>query len=113
MLREIREPQLSLRAIVEALKPQESKMTEENKGNSPAYEVRAGAVKATVWANEAEKDGKKWTNYSVSIQRGYKDKKGEWQNTSSFNTSDVPKATSCMQRAYEWIISQKSKKEEE
>jgi len=89
----------------------ETKMTDE-KNTPPVYEVRAGAIKAAVWANEAEKDGKKWTNYNVTIQRGYKDKNGKWQNTSSFNTSDVPKATSCMQRAYEWIISQKKEQEQ-
>ena len=86
-------------------------MTE--KQNKPVFEVRAGSIKAAVWENENEgKDGKKYKNYSVTPARGYKDKDGEWKEAKGYNTSDVPKLISCMQRAYEWIISQKHNAEE-
>lgn len=88
-------------------------MTEKQKGNEPAATFRAGAVSATVWANEREKDGKKFESMSVTLKRGYKDKKGEWQDTNSYQLSDVPKAVLVLNKAYEFIATLKRKGDDE
>ena len=95
---------------VVSLKTGETKMAE---NKAPVYEVRAGSIKASVWENENEtKDGKKYKNYSVTPSRSYKDKDGNWKEAKGYNTSDIPKIVSCMNRAYEWIISQKKDTQE-
>jgi len=55
-------------------------------GKRPVMKLGAGALEASVWANEH--DGK--TFHSVTLQRSYKDAKGDWQRTNSFGTRDLP-----------------------
>lgn len=43
----------------------------------------------TEFDNDYEKDGQKFTKQSYVIQRGYKDKEGNWQNTSTFFEADL------------------------
>ncbi|HAI14177.1 MAG TPA: hypothetical protein DCM28_20900 [Phycisphaerales bacterium] len=53
--------------------------------NKPVGEIRIGWLKATIWANA--KSGQ--PRYSVCIMRMYKDKNGNWQDTSSFGSDDL------------------------
>ena len=72
--------------------------------NLPEKKFRAGAVSATVWQNSVEKDGQLSSYNSVSLERAYKDKKGEWQTTNSFRANDLPKLSLVAQKAYEYVI---------
>ncbi len=73
--------------------------------NKPEKKFSAGAISATVWANEAKnKQGEPVSYRTVSLQRAYKDKNDVWQHTNSFRVGDLPKATLVLQKAYEYIV---------
>ena len=66
--------------------------------NAPKFKVRSGAISATVWENTHKyKDGNEYKNVSVDLQRSYKDKEGNWQNTNSMRQRDLAQAILVMQ----------------
>lgn len=67
--------------------------------NMPLRKFRAGAVTATVWNNQSAEGEFK----TVSFERGYKDKDGNWQNTGTLRVSDLPRASLVLQKAYEYL----------
>lgn len=67
--------------------------------NQPVKKFRAGAIAATVWNNQT-KDGEYKT---VSFERSYKDKDGNWKQTTTLRMSDLPKAALVLQKAYEFL----------
>ncbi|HLD72899.1 MAG TPA: hypothetical protein VJA23_04900 [Candidatus Nanoarchaeia archaeon] len=71
-------------------------------GNFPEKKFRAGAVSATVWRNKSQKGEGEYN--TVSLERSYKDKEGQWQATNSLRTNDLPKAVMALQKAYEHIV---------
>ncbi len=72
--------------------------------NKPEKKFRAGAVSATIWKNERQDNGKAFAFHTISLERGYKDKAGEWKTTSSLRTADLPKASLVLGKAYEYLI---------
>jgi hypothetical protein len=72
--------------------------------NKPEKKYRAGAISATVWKNEGQKNGKSFAFHTISIARNYKDKDGEWKNSSSLRPADLPKAALVLNKAYEYLI---------
>ena len=82
--------------------------TNENK-NQPEKKFRAGAVSATVWLNQAQtKEGKSTAYRTISIERSYKDKNEQWQNTNSMRVNDLPRATLVLTKAYEYLAMRES-----
>jgi hypothetical protein len=75
--------------------------------NTPVKKIRFGAVVATIWENST-KEGDATFN-SISLDRLYKDAEDAWKSTSSMRTNDLPKATLAMQKAYEWILTERQK----
>ena len=74
------------------------------KTNKPIEKVRYGNVTISIWENETEdQEGKKRTNYSVSLQKSYKDAKGEWQNSNTFFVNEIPKAIEGLRDAFKLI----------
>ena len=73
------------------------------KGNSPEKKFRAGAIAATIWKNDVEKEGKTFEFKTVSLERNYKDKNDEWQTTSTLRINDIPKAVLVLNKAYEYL----------
>ena len=71
--------------------------------NQPEKKFRAGPIAATVWKNQTEKDGKIVEYRTVSFDRNYQDKNGEWNSTNSLRVSDLPRASLVLQKAYEYI----------
>lgn len=71
--------------------------------NLPEKKFRAGAIAATVWANDVIRDGKKVTYRTVSFERSYKDKDDTWKQTNSLRTTDIPKAILVLSKAYEYL----------
>ena len=69
----------------------------------PTKTFRVGAVSASVFMNEREKDGQKIEVPSIQFQRGYKDNDGEWHHTSSLNARDIPSAILVLSKAYEFL----------
>jgi len=80
---------------VKQKKLNEVKMAENKK---PELKYRIGNISAAVWKNEGEKNGEKFETFSITLQRGYKDGKGEWQNTNSLQMNDIQKVISLLQK---------------
>ena len=60
-------------------------MSDTKTKNPPVAKIRVGLVTASVWENRGEKS----TTYSVTFDRRYKDAKGEWHSTGSYNAGDL------------------------
>jgi len=75
-------------------------------GNQPEKKFRAGAVSATVWLNTGQnkKTGETTRYRTISLQRGYKDKNDQWQNTASMRVNDLPRAALVLRQAYEYLV---------
>ena len=72
--------------------------------NVPEKKFRAGAISVTVWKNRGKNVSGDVEYSTISIERNYKDKKGEWQSTNSLRVNDLPKASIALQKAYEFIV---------
>lgn len=72
--------------------------------NLPERKFRAGVISATVWKNiGTTKEGQLMEYRTVSFERGYKDRDGEWKSTSSLRVNDLPRAALVLQKAYEYV----------
>ena len=79
--------------------------TEYVSGNLPERKFSTGALVATVWENQGKsKEGDDVSYKTVSLQRRYKDEKGEWKSANSFRLNDIPKASLVLQKAYEYLV---------
>ena len=59
--------------------------TETEAKNPPVAKIRVGGVTASIWENQGEKN----TTYSVTFQRRYRDAKGDWHSSASYNPGDL------------------------
>jgi hypothetical protein len=74
-------------------------------GNAPEKRFSTGAINASVWENEGKgKAGEAVSYRTVSLQRRYKDKDGNWQSTNSLRINDLPKASLVLQKAFEFLV---------
>ena len=69
----------------------------------PIQKFRAGEVVATIWCNETEVNGETIDVKSITVQRTYKDRNGDWKTTTSLKSGDLPKAMVVLGKAYEFI----------
>ena len=77
----------------------------EKPGNVPEKRFRAGAISATVWLNKAQRATGEEAEYrTISIDRRYADKNGNWQSTNSMRVTDLPKAQVVLQKAFEYLV---------
>lgn len=72
-----------------------------NSANKPAHEVRMGAIKAAIWANDTQSG----LRHNVTFQRLYKDG-DSWKTTDSFGRDDLPLVAKVADRAHSWIYDQ-------
>ncbi|MBT4445820.1 hypothetical protein HOA92_04005 [archaeon] len=79
-------------------------VSESEKGNYPKKKYRAGGVTATVWTNSYVKDGKTGEYDTISLERVYQDKEGNWQSTNTLRLNDLPKVNVLMQKVYEDLV---------
>ena len=84
--------------------------TNKSTGNLPEKKFRAGAISATVWRNvgTSKQTGDPTEYKTISLQRGYKDKNGQWQNTTSFRINDLPRLGLVLRQAYEFAVTNNS-----
>ncbi len=71
--------------------------------SQPEITFRHGQCSASVFENEYERGDRKFSVRTVSFQRRYQDKDGQWQTTTSLKINDIPKAVLVLQRAYEFL----------
>ncbi|MBI4146525.1 hypothetical protein HY489_04260 [Candidatus Woesearchaeota archaeon] len=73
----------------------------------PARRFTTGAISATVWKNSnVNRDGKVFETHTVSLQRRYADRSGQWQSTNSLRVNDLPKAMLVLDEAYKFLVLQ-------
>ena len=79
--------------------------TEKISGNIPEKKFSTGSLAATVWQNQGKnKDGEDVSFRTVTFQRRYVDKKGDWQSTNNLRLNDLPRASLVLQKAYEYLV---------
>ena len=79
--------------------------TEIVSGKLPEKKFSTGGLKATVWQNQGKnKEGLDVSFRTVTFQRRYKDKNGEWQSTNTLRINDLPKASLILEKAYEYLV---------
>ena len=79
--------------------------TEMVSGNLPEKKFSTGGLNATVWQNQGKnKEGLDVSYRTVTFQRRYKDKNGEWQSTNTLRINDLPKASLILEKAYEYLV---------
>ena len=71
--------------------------------NQPEKKIRSGAISATVWNNEQDTPNGKVAYKTVSFERSYKDKNGQWQSTNKLRGNDIPRAVLVLNKAYEHL----------
>jgi len=73
--------------------------------NIPEKRFSTGAISATVWKNQgiSKKTGETVEFRTVTLQRRYQDKNGEWQTSNSLRVNDLPKAILVLNKAYEYL----------
>ncbi|MFC1753085.1 hypothetical protein ACFL96_06780 [Thermoproteota archaeon] len=77
---------------------------ESKEQNKPEKKFRAGAICATVWNNSGVNQSGEIREYkTISFERSYKDKQGDWQKTHHLRTGDIPRAILVLHKAYEHI----------
>jgi hypothetical protein len=74
--------------------------------NTPEKKISTGAISATIWRNNgtSKRTGGAVEYNTITLQRRYKDKEGNWQTSNSMRVSDLPKATLVLQKAYEYLV---------
>jgi hypothetical protein len=70
--------------------------------SSLVKKVSVKGISVAVFENECTKGDQTFTKRSVSLQKSYKDKNGDWQNTSSIAAEDLPFAILALQQVFEW-----------
>jgi len=73
--------------------------------NIPEKRFSTGAISATVWKNKgiSKRTGEEVEFNTVTLQRRYQDKNGEWQTSNSLRVNDLPKAILVLNKAYEYL----------
>lgn len=67
--------------------------------SKPAYEIRLGSVKATIWPHHSEKG----VRFNVTICRLYRDEDA-WKTSESFGRDELPLAIKALDMAHTWIL---------
>lgn len=74
-------------------------------GSRPVKSFKSGALQVAIWENEnLGPDGQPQLFRTVSFDRRYKDKSGEWKSSNNLRVNDLPKAALMLQKAYEYLI---------
>ena len=77
-------------------------MAEEKK--APVYRARLGLLQMAVWEDQREVDVNTTRTYhSVTLKRSYKDKSGNWQETTALGADDVSNAIYLLQKSLAFL----------
>ena len=68
--------------------------------NPPVAKFRVSSVTVSIWENKGEKG----TNYNATFDRRYKDAKGDWHSTRSYNADDLLALAKAADQAHTKIL---------
>ena len=71
----------------------------------PDIVFKHGACHAAVFSKEVTHGERTFQARSVSFQKRYRDKNGEWQTSSYLDVNDLPKAVLVLQKAFDYLTS--------
>lgn len=69
--------------------------------NAIEKKFSTGAIQATIWNNSKEGQNRMFT---ISLNRRYKDKYGNWKTSNNFSPNDLPKAKLLIEKVYEFLV---------
>ncbi len=72
---------------------------------APEIVFRVGAVRACVFCNWIEREGKRVPLRKVALEVRYLDKMGRWKSTRTLSVNDIPKAITALTKAFDHIFS--------
>jgi hypothetical protein len=75
--------------------------------SKPETVFKVGVVRAAIFRNIIEKNGRTIALPKVVIEVRYKDKTGQWKGTNSLSLNDLPKAILALQKAFEYLTKRK------
>ena len=81
--------------------------------SKPEQVFKVGAVRASVFRNIIQKNGRAIPLPKVVIEVRYKDKTGQWNGTNSLSLNDLPKAILALQKAFEYLLEHKQPEQAE
>ena len=67
--------------------------------NTPAHDIRYGAIRVAIWENQSESG----PFYATTLERFYRDKDGNPQSGHSFTLTDIGLAQLALADAARWI----------
>jgi len=70
----------------------------------PEKKFKVGGCTASVFANQVNTIAGKALIKSVSLQKTFKNKDGNFQSNSTFGANDLPKAILALSKAYEYLV---------
>ena len=77
----------------------------------PEKKFRSGSIYLTIWNNRKRvKHDKVSYFYTITLERRYKKGK-EWKSSNTYRVNDLPRAVLLLNKAYEYLVIQKSGKE--
>ena len=88
------------------------KTYEFKKQTKPVQSFKSGAIQVAIWENESKGPNGPFKYQTVSFERRYKDKDGNWQSTNKLRINDIPRATTILQKAYEHLVLSESEEAE-
>ena len=74
----------------------------------PRVKFRAGQASCAIWENEAVMNGKTVTMLKASVERRYKEGNGTWKCPGRLSRNEMPWAGYCLQKAFEYMIEERS-----
>lgn len=80
-----------------------------NHGTAPIKEFRAGGIRAAIWRNEIEQDGRIVVRHSIKVEKRYHDKQAdEWKSTDQFFPEDLARLQLVAAEAYRFTTLKQS-----
>jgi len=77
--------------------------------NKPVKVFRAGNVRASIWRNQIEANGRPATRYSLSIEKRYRNRENQWKSSRLHAfADDLPKLEVVIREAYAYCVMGKS-----
>jgi len=75
--------------------------------SKPEKVFKIGAVRASIFRNAIQRQGKQVMLPKVVLEVRYRDKSGTWKGTNSLSLNEVPKAVLALQKAFEYLSEKK------
>jgi len=74
-----------------------------------AHSDRTTQLEVTVWARKVKaSDGEEFTQYSLILNRSWRDKAGKWTESNYYRAHDVPVLLYLIQQAHAWCVAKRT-----